>query len=748
MTKLKCASLLLVGCCLSALPLAAQVVKVDIAPAHATNRFVPKQTLGAGIDRIQTVAIDKLMNKTILDRVFTAGWQPVTYRQNTELAIEAWHWNPDGTWSDPKEQQGYFTGSAEPSGFIRHSFGYALPHRGITRDGGSVTGYSRLTDGDTATYWKSNPYLASRFTGEDDSLHPQWVMMDFSSVQLIDSIKIAWANPYATQYTVQYWTGTIPYDSPLDFPTSGVWQTFPDGVVNSGKGGVETVHLSDQLIPARYVRIVMTRSSNTCDTHGSADPRNCVGYAIDELYAGTTSADGQFHDVVRHTADQEQTVTEASSVDSWHTAKDLLTAKESQMGFDLFYTSGVTQGLPAIVPIALIYDNPDNAAAEIKYLEARHYPISYVEMGEEADGQYIAPEDVAALYIQFAIAIHRVDPNVKLGGPSFEGVNRDILYWPTADGKASWLGRFLDYLRQHGHLQDLAFFSFEHYPLGPCQIAWSSLYDEPQLVANIMQTWRNDGLPTNVPMLITESNLSSAASETYMDIFGGIWLADYVGSFLNAGGKGLYYFHYLPLQMENGCNNSPGTFGMFTVNADYQIQQPLSQYFASRMINFEWLQHDGGEHTIYPAFGTYDDGARHTMVTAYSVLRPDRQWSVMLVNRDQEQAHKVRVVFNNSQDKTAGYFSGDVHVATFGSEQYKWHTAFRRADTSHIPETLDKIPLLYTDGYADPDGPIQESIVRGDKSTEYEIPPASIVVLRGNLVTARATHPPVASKGK
>lgn len=733
MTMLKCAWILVVACCLSALPLTAQVVKVDITPAHATNHFVPKQTLGAGIDRIQTVAIDKLMNKTILDRVFTAGWQPVTYRQNTELAIEAWHWNPDGTWSDTKEQQGYFTGSAEPTGFIRHSFGYALPHRGITRDGGSVTGYSRLTDGDTATYWKSNPYLASRFTGEDDALHPQWVMMDLSSVQLIDSIKIAWTNPYATQYTVQYWTGTIPYDSPLDFPTNGVWQTFPHGVINSGKGGVETVHLSDEPVPARYVRILMTHSSDTCDTHGSSDPRNCVGYAIDELYAGTISADEKFHDVARHTAGQEQTVTEASSVDSWHTATDLLTKNESQMGFDLFYTSGVTQGLPAIIPIALIYDNPDNAAAEIKYLEARHYPISYVEMGEEADGQYIAPEDVAALYIQFAIAIHRVDPNVKLGGPSFEGVNRDILYWPNADGNASWLGRFLDYLRQHGHLQDLAFFSFEHYPLGPCEIAWSSLYDEPQLVANIMQTWRNDGLPSNVPILITESNLSSAASENYMDIFGGIWLADYVGSFLNAGGKGLYYFHYLPLQMENGCNNSPGTFGMFTVNADYQIQQPLSQYFASRMINFEWLQHDGGEHTIYPAAGTYDDGAHHTMVTAYSVWRPDHEWSVMLVNRDQEQAHNVQVVFDNSQAKTVGYFSGDVHVSTFGREQYKWHPAFRHADSSHIPETLDKIPLLYTDGYADPDGPIQEETVRGDKSTEYEIPPASIVVLRGNL---------------
>src|ERR1700679_387939 len=98
-TILKCLSLLVVGSCLSALSLTAQVVKVDITPTHATNQFVPKQTLGAGIDRIQTVAIDKLMNKTTLDKVFTAGWQPVTYRQNTELAIEAWHWNPDGAWS-------------------------------------------------------------------------------------------------------------------------------------------------------------------------------------------------------------------------------------------------------------------------------------------------------------------------------------------------------------------------------------------------------------------------------------------------------------------------------------------------------------------------------------------------------------------------------------------------------------------------------------------------------------------------
>ena len=220
-----------------------------------------------------------------------------------------------------------------------------------------------------------------------------------------------------------------------------------------------------------------------------------------------------------------------------------------------------------------------------------------------------------------------------------------------------------------------------------------------------------------------------------MDIFGGLWLADYLGSFLNSGGNGVYYFHYLPLQMENGCNNSPGTFGMFTVNAEYQIQQPLSQYFASRMINFEWLQHDGGIHTTYPAVGTYDDGAHHTLVTAYSVLRPDGQWSVMMVNRDQEHAHKVQLAFHNSLAGTSSYFSGEVHASIFGSEQYKWHPAFRNADTSHIPLAMDKVSLLYTAGYAEPDGPIKEVTLQGNQSTEYEIPASSIVVLRGHLAT-------------
>jgi len=490
--------------------------------------------------------------------------------------------------------------------------------------------------------------------------------------------------------------------------------------------------LSDGPMLVKFVRIWMTESSNTCDSHGSSDPRICVGYAIKELYLGTSTADGAFHDILRHTPDQEQTTTYCSSVDPWHQPTDLFSTKQAQMGFDLFFTSGITRGLPAMVPVALLYDTPDNAAAEIAYLKKRNYPISYVEMGEEADGQYMLPEDYGALYLEWAKALHRVDPGLKLGGPSFSGVNKDIEVWPDANGKASWLGRFVDYLKQHGAMNELAFFSFEHYPYDPCKIPWGSLYDEPDLVSRIMQTWREDGIPADVPVFITESNLSSSTSETYMDLFAGLWLADYIGSFLNAGGGAVYYFHYLPLLMEHGCNDSPGTFGMFTVDANYQIQQPLSQFFAAQLINLDWVQPGAGKHEVFPAKGDVDDGAGHALITAYAVKRPDGQFGLMLVNRDQENGHRVRISFQDQAAHQSSAFAGPVEIATFGRAQYQWHPAKTRF-MAHADAPGAHGVAAYTAGNADPDGPIVHATQNAGTDTWYEVPAASVVVIRGKV---------------
>jgi hypothetical protein len=737
----KIAAILFAAVAISGLKAGAQTITIDVS--HPVNHFVPSETLGAGVDRIAAEAIDKDLLPDSLQRTLSSGWQPVSFRQNTELAVEAWHWNPKGTWSNGSDGsdhagKGYFVGSAEPTESLRYSYGYELPRRGFTRnDGTDNSGFSRLTDGDLSTFWKSNPYLTEHFTGESDALHPQWVVLDMAQTQPVDSIRIAWGEPYATHYLVQYWTG----DDPIRSPTRGVWQTFQQGAVTAGKGRTETIRLvaAPISVSVRFVRIWMTESSNTCGADGSADPhndpRNCVGYSIRELYLGTTTNDGAFHDSLRHTADQEQTTTYCSSVDPWHQASDLGSTRQAQVGFDLFFTSGVTRGLPAMIPVALLYDNPENAVAEIAYIESRHYPISYVEMGEEADGQYMLPEDYAALYIQWATALHRLDPALKLGGPSFQGVNKDIEVWPDAGGRVSWTERFLDYLKQHGRMKDLAFFSFEHYPYDPCRIPWSSLYDEPALIHHIIQVWHEDGVPADIPMFVTEGNLSSSASETYQDIFSGVWLADYIGSLLDAGGKAVYYFHYLPLPMEPGCNSSPGTFGMFTIDASYKIQQPLAQFFVAQLINLEWAQPGAGDHQVYSAKSDIDDGAGRELVTAYALKRPDGEWSVMIVNRDQENAHRVHIEFRGESARkpdSSAAFAGAVEIATFGSAQYKWNPPLTRF-MAHDEEAAKPTIVAYTNGTANPDGPIARSKQNTGEHTMYDLPAASVVVIRGKL---------------
>jgi hypothetical protein len=335
-------------------------------------------------------------------------------------------------------------------------------------------------------------------------------------------------------------------------------------------------------------------------------------------------------------------------------------------------------------------------------------------MGEEPDGHFMNPEDYAVLYIQFAAALHRADPKLKLGGPIFTGVNKDIETWPDASGHTSWTGRFISYLKSHGKLDELAFFSFEHYPYEPGKIQWSNLYDEAKLVTGIMRVWREDGVPANVPLLITESNLSWVDSEAFVDIFGALWLADYICSFLNGGGAAVYYFHYMPLGIGHGINGSMGTFGFFSTDKDLKIKQPLSQFFASQLITLEWVQPGSVEHKLFSAESDLRDGADNNLVTAYAAKRPDGEWSLLIVNKDQDNAHTVKISFDDSSQPGPGSFSGPLNVKTFGKAQYQWHPS-------------------QTGGNADPDGPIASSTVNAEPNTSYELPAASITVLRGKL---------------
>jgi hypothetical protein len=688
----------------------AQTVHIDVSPGKAIP-FDPDKALGTSLDILPVSEFDAVFSEPVVKAGLSAGWGPITYRQNTELTYDAWHWNPSGTWSDEAHKSGYFTSSAELSEPIRQSFGYSLTHRGTTRSDSGQNEYSRMTDGDPATYWKSNPYLTSRYTGDPDSAHPQWVVIDLAHPEPIDAIRIDWAAPYATKYTVDYWQG---HEDPLTKPISGQWVTFPQGTVNENGGGGHIQRLADHPISARYLRIWMTASSNTCDTHGADDPRNCVGYAIAEIAAGNFNSHGEFVDLVHHSPDQAQTVTQISSVDPWHTEKDIIPSR-AQVGFDLFFTSGYTNRLPAMIPIAMIYVTPEDAANEIAYIEKRGYKISYVEMSEEPDGAFMTPEDYAAFYVQWAAALHKVDPALKLGGPVFTGENEDIKVWPDGKGHNSWLGRFLDYLEAHGRMSDLSFVSFEHYPYDPCDITWSDLYREPQLTRDVVDAWRKDGVPANVPLMITESNLSWSLTDPMQDVFSALWLADSVGSYLTYAGSGGVYYHspVQPETLHSGCH-AWSTYGNFVANEKLEIRQYTAQYFASQLINLDWVKHGAGVHELYPALVDEKDDAGHELITAYAAKRPDGEWSLLLVNKDPSNPHEVSLAFDDGGNSSAAQFAGAVKVISFGQAEYVWHSAGAKS-------------------YAEPDGPAKRSTVNWKSGDKILLPNASVTVVTGRV---------------
>src|ERR1041384_1677267 len=204
-------------------------VRVDARPSHVINSFDPDSALGSSIDVLSRNDINRVYTPHIIAEALSAGWGPLTYRNNTELRMAAWHWTENGTWRDAAPTSGHLTRSTGPEETvrsnlapargrvycpgstvrkdpIRYILAYALPHRGFATSG------DRPVAGPNLTYWKSNPYLTSKFTGESDTLHPQWVIVDLQAEKPVSAVRIVWENPFATTYQVEYWVGTNALD--------------------------------------------------------------------------------------------------------------------------------------------------------------------------------------------------------------------------------------------------------------------------------------------------------------------------------------------------------------------------------------------------------------------------------------------------------------------------------------------------------------------------------------------------------
>jgi hypothetical protein len=642
------------------------VVKVTVDATKPVNQFVPARALGAGVDGHEFGATLKQLSPDNVAAMRSAGLKSLTYRLRTELAGEAWHWNPRGRWSEAAQQQGYWTSDSTPAAPIEVSYGYRLPRRGNTIDQANDDGYSRIDDGDLSTFWKSNPYLDEHFTGDQNSLHPQWLMIDLGEVKSINAIKIVWGEPFATRFVVQHGNFMGQEDLSQRLPTE--WRVFPHGKIQTSHALNAALRLTRRPIRVRFVRLRLDESSATGPA--TEDIRDRLGFAVREIFAGTIDGRGRFHNVIHHAKSRNsQTDIYVSSTDPWHRAIDIDQNTE-QPGFDYIFASELPNGLPTLVPVPILYDTPENGTAEVRYLTARGYPIDRIEMGEEPDGQFVDSEHFGELYLQFVDALRPANPQLHFGGPSMQDIEKTQVPGRIEFGKGGWVSRFIRYLQERNRLSDFSFFSFEWYPFeDDCDEPGAHLQEGPVLMKDCLSELQQGGLNQKIPWIISEYGYSAFGVRAEIDVEGALVNADSVARFLTLGGETAYLYGYEPSNPIEEADCSVGNNMMFFIKPDGHAGKPTAAYWGARMLSQEWVQPGEQIHEIFPAVSDLENDNREQIVTAYALHRPDGLWSVMLINKDPHRAHDVKLSFSK-ETGTSG-FVAPFEVIQFSSQQYQ-----------------------------------------------------------------------------
>jgi hypothetical protein len=117
---------------------------------------------------------------------------------------------------------------------------------------------------------------------------------------------------------------------------------------------------------------------------------------------------------------------------------------------------------------------------------------------------------------------------------------------------------------------------------------------------------------------------------------------------------------------------------------------------------------------MFPSSIDIKDANGNPLVTSYALHRPDGNWSIMLVNRDETNPHTVQVLFDSPGQKRSAFFAGPTTFVSFGSQQYVW---INDGPNSH----------------PDPDNPPAAKLFDANTQTTFTLPPASVNVIRGKI---------------
>ena len=160
---------------------------------------------------------------------------------------------------------------------------------------------------------------------------------------------------------------------------------------------------------------------------------------------------------------------------------------------------------------------------------------------------------------------------------------------------------------------------------------------------HILQVWRDDGVPKDVPLMVTESHLAAQLTGPMSTIFAGLWLADNIGSFFEGGGAAFYHSPIQPQGLQNSCLGW-ASWSNFVAPHEYDITGYTSLYLRR--------PHDQSRVGAASLRNASDVSLIERKLRTARAMRssrptpsiaPTETGSIMLVNRDESNPHSVRV---------------------------------------------------------------------------------------------------------
>ncbi len=190
--------------------------------------------------------------------------------------------------------------------------------------------------------------------------------------------------------------------------------------------------------------------------------------------------------------------------------------------------------------VPFLYESPDDAAQELKSINIDgKMGIKYWEIGNEPNyfqsshNNKTTIDDYVKGWRADAQAMLAVDPSIILVGPD---VSMDIS--SDYESLPAWQW-FTTFLKANGDMIKVVTLHF--YPYASQDVTPEQIFANADLFAkNIakIQSYIHDTLKRDVPLMITEINLSSGSATTNVNpggLFAGLWLADIIGKSAQQG---------------------------------------------------------------------------------------------------------------------------------------------------------------------------------------------------------------------